>query len=178
MRKATIFGAIFVAAALVSGEASAATSYSSVLCKIIPFKSLRVSLGCDKDVATNPTKPTNPTTPTNPTNPTTPTNPTNPTTPTNPTPSSYSASLSWTIPSAREDGKALSLSELSGYEVYYTTDASSTSKGTVVKIDGGNKSSYVVSGLPAGTYYFAISAIDTNGLKSALSSMVSAKFGP
>ena len=70
------------------------------------------------------------------------------------------------------------MSELSGYEVYYTTDSSSSSAGTTIKISGGASLSTVISNLPAGTYYFAISAIDSNGLKSTLSNMITAKVGP
>jgi hypothetical protein len=91
-------------------------------------------------------------------------------------PTSFSAKVSWTAPSTRQDGQPLALSDLSGYEVYYTTDSSSA--GTAIKVSGGTTASYVISNLPAGTYYFAISAIDSTGLKSALSSMVTAKVGP
>jgi len=86
----------------------------------------------------------------------------------------YSARLSWEIPSTRADGSALSASALSGYEIYYTTDKTS---GTYV-VSGGTTSVYTAAELPAGTYHFAMSAIDSNGLKSALSSMVTVTFGP
>jgi len=196
MRKATVFGAIFTAAILMSGEASAASlsASSSYFCKLISLKTLRQIFGCPatstgagnssggsttspgSGTSVGSTKPGSGTSGGS-------TKPgsgssggsTTPTTPT--TPSSYNVSLSWTIPSAREDGKALSLSELSGYELYYTTDSSSATSGKVIKIDGGSQASYVISSLPAGTYYFAISAIDTSGAKSALSSMVSKKVG-
>ena len=66
---------------------------------------------------------------------------------------------------------------MSGYELYYTTDSSSETSGTTVAVSGGNTASYTVSNLPAGTYYFAIAAVDSSGAKSALSTMVSAKLG-
>src|SRR5690606_1797860 len=91
-----------------------------------------------------------------------------------PVPLTYSARLSWEIPSTRADGSALSASALSGYEIYYTTDKTS---GTYV-VSGGTTSVYTAAELPAGTYHFAMSAIDSNGLKSALSSMVTVTFGP
>lgn len=93
-------------------------------------------------------------------------------------PTSYNVKLTWTIPTTRENGQPLSLSELKGYEVYYATDSNaSTVNDTVVAVSGGSISSSVISKLPAGTYYFSISAIDVNGVKSPLSTMVSAKVG-
>jgi hypothetical protein len=93
-------------------------------------------------------------------------------------PKAYDVKLSWTIPTTRQNGKALSLSELKGYEVYYATDSNtSTANDTVVKVTGGSINSSTISKLPAGTYYFSISAIDVNGVKSPLSPMVSKKVG-
>jgi hypothetical protein len=68
------------------------------------------------------------------------------------------------------------LSELAGYEVYYTTDDPAV-MGTV-SVSGGSSVSYSLSQLAAGNYYFTISVIDIGGLKSAMSNMASIKFGP
>jgi hypothetical protein len=38
-----------------------------------------------------------------------------------------------------------------------------------IAISGGSVASYKITGLAAGSYSFAISAVDTNGTKSALS---------
>lgn len=93
-------------------------------------------------------------------------------------PTSYNVKLSWTIPTTRQNGKPLALSELKGYEVYYATDNSaSTANDKIVKVTGGSVSSSTISQLPAGTYYFSISAIDVNGLKSPLSTMIATKVG-
>lgn len=93
-------------------------------------------------------------------------------------PSTYNVKLSWTIPTTRQNGTPLALSELKGYEVYYATDSStSTANDTVVKVTGGSINTSTISALPAGTYYFSISAIDVNGVKSPLSAMVSTKVG-
>jgi hypothetical protein len=93
-------------------------------------------------------------------------------------PPSYNVKLSWTIPTTRQNGKALALSELKGYEVYYATDNNaSTANDTVVTVSGGSINTSTISKLPAGTYYFSISAIDVNGVKSPLSAMVSTKVG-
>ena len=83
----------------------------------------------------------------------------------------YSANVAWTIPTTRADGSALSASDLAGYEVYYTNDSGTVS--AVVPVAGGTTASTLVSNLASGNYYFSVSAIDTGGLKSALSSLVS-----
>lgn len=193
MRKAAIFSTIFLAASVVSSEASAASN--SYFCKFLSSNYLRDKFNCTVVTVPKPTpppvKPTPTPTPKPPTTTPTPKPPTTTPTPkpptttptptpkpptTTPTPTTFSAKLSWTIPSTRQNGQPLQLSELSGYELYYTTDSSS-SNGTVVTVSGGSKASYEISNLKAGTYYFAISAIDASGLKSPLSSMVSAKVG-
>lgn len=87
--------------------------------------------------------------------------------------------MTWQIPTTRADGSALIASDLASYEIYYTTDP--TQPGAVsakYTVNGGMTTSYDISNLGAGTYYFAISAIDTLGDKSALSSYVTVKFGP
>jgi fibronectin type 3 domain-containing protein len=83
--------------------------------------------------------------------------------------------LSWQVPTTRADGSALLASDLKSYEIYYTTDTSAT--GTYV-VNGGTTTSYSVTNLAAGTYYFAMSAIDNAGLKSSLSQVVTVKLGP
>jgi hypothetical protein len=103
------------------------------------------------------------------------------TTPTEPAPAPtqpvvYSAQISWTIPSTRIDGTPLALSELTGYEIYYTTDDPAVSG--KVSVSGGSSASYRATDLKAGNYYFTISAIDSTGLKSAMSTMATIKFGP
>lgn len=97
---------------------------------------------------------------------------------TTPLPVSYNIKLNWTIPTTRQNGHALAISELKGYEVYYATDNNaSTANDTVVAVSGGSISTSTISKLPAGTYYFSVSAIDINGVKSPLSAMVSTKVG-
>lgn len=81
-----------------------------------------------------------------------------------------SAMLTWKIPTTRENGEALSLSDLKGYEIYYTTE--DLSKADIVPVDGASTSSYILKNLAAGKYYIAISAIDVSGLKSKLSATV------
>ena len=61
-------------------------------------------------------------------------------------------------------------SDLAGYKVYYGTV--SGAYGTVISI--GTQTTYTVTGLPAGTFYFAVTAYNTSGLESGFSNEVSA----
>jgi len=81
------------------------------------------------------------------------------------------------IPSTRENGQALLLSELSGYEIYYVLESSGAAD-TKIVVSGGSTISYNITSLAAGTYDFAISAVDTSGLKSPLSGVVVVQVGP
>ena len=76
------------------------------------------------------------------------------------------ASVSWDAPDTNEDGTPLT--QLSGYRVYYGT-TSPLDKSTSLSIDVGNITSFTVSGLDAGTYYFAATAYDASGNESSLS---------
>jgi hypothetical protein len=87
----------------------------------------------------------------------------------------YRANLSWVIPSTRTNGTALPISELAGYEVYWTR-TSDNAKGTI-RVGRGTISATAFDVFTPSTYYFAVSAIDTKGLKSPLSTMVQASLG-
>jgi hypothetical protein len=54
---------------------------------------------------------------------------------------------------------------VTGYKVYYGT----SSKSYTSKVDVGMVSSYTVSNLPSGTYYFAVTAYDSTGNESTYS---------
>lgn len=81
------------------------------------------------------------------------------------------ANLSWQVPTTRENGEPLSPSELAGYEIYVTREE--TGAGEIFSIGDPLASSFSMQGLAAGTYDFAISAVDVSGLKSRLSNVVS-----
>lgn len=87
----------------------------------------------------------------------------------------YRANISWAVPTTRTNGSALPASELKGYEVYWTR-TSDNAKGTL-RISGGTQSSTAFDVYTPGTYYFAVSALDTKGLKSPLSTLVASKLG-
>ncbi len=79
------------------------------------------------------------------------------------------ASLSWDAPTTSADGSALS--DLAGFKIYYgVTSPIQTSNQS---LDVGDTTTYALSGLDTGTYYFAIAAYDTSGNESVLSDEVS-----
>lgn len=96
-----------------------------------------------------------------------------PTPPPAPAPTSYKVKLSWNAPSARSNGKALPLSELSGYRIYYLREGSNASDDVTISVKGGNTTSYNLTLSVAGSYTFAVTAVDQNGLESPLSGEVS-----
>lgn len=86
-----------------------------------------------------------------------------------PVATSGSATLNWTAPTTNTDGSALT--DLAGYHIYYGTSPSTMS--TVVNISNVATTTYTLSNLAAGTWYFAATSYTTSGLESALSSTVS-----
>ncbi len=77
-----------------------------------------------------------------------------------------SASLSWTAPTQNTDGKPLT--NLAGYTIYYGTNPSDLTQ--TIQLTNPSATSYEVSNLTAGTYYFAVAAYTTMGTQSARSS--------
>ena len=84
-------------------------------------------------------------------------------------PATGSATLSWTPPTQNTNGTPVT--DLAGYHIYYgTTEGAWTSTITVLEA---TETSYVVSGLAPGTYYFAIVAFNTAGDDSTQSNVAS-----
>lgn len=79
-----------------------------------------------------------------------------------------SASLSWTPPTENTDGSALTLA---GYEIRYGRSAGDLSQS--VSIDNPGLSTYVLENLTAGTWYFAVAALNAQGVSSSLSNVAS-----
>jgi VCBS repeat-containing protein len=79
-------------------------------------------------------------------------------------------SLSWVAPSQREDGTALSLSEISGYKVYYGTTQGQYPNSTT--INDSTATGHTFTNFPAGAYYFVVTTIDVDGLESGYSPVV------
>ena len=63
------------------------------------------------------------------------------------------------------------MSELAGYRVYWGTSASNLT--SVVNVPSASSSSYKITGLGKGTYYFMVTAYDINGTESPQSAVAS-----
>jgi|SRR5271166_2762039 len=80
-----------------------------------------------------------------------------------------SATLSWQAPSENTDSSVVT--SLIGYRVYYGTSPDALTE--TIDVTGETVTTYVVDGLSAGTYYFAVAALAANGQESALSDTAS-----
>jgi hypothetical protein len=76
--------------------------------------------------------------------------------------SSGNATVSWTPPTANTDGTALT--NLAGYRILYGTSATALTQ--QIQLANPSVSTYVVSGLNSGTYYFVVRAYNTLGAES------------
>ena len=84
-----------------------------------------------------------------------------------PPPVTGSATLTWVPPTQNTDGTAVS--DLAGYYIYYGTSAAAMTQ--TIDVVGGTTTTFVVSGLAAGTYYFTVTAYTTTGTQSAPSNV-------
>jgi hypothetical protein len=80
-----------------------------------------------------------------------------------------SATLSWTPPTTNSDGSALT--DLAGYRLYWGPTQGSYSNNA--SLNGAGLTSYVVTGLTPGTWYFAMAALNASGTESPLSNVAS-----
>jgi len=98
-----------------------------------------------------------------------PVKPVQPTAPTAPTASSIT--LQWSAPTENTNGTALT--DLGGYKIYYGT--SRYQLDSVVTLTNPGLLTYVIDGLTVGTqYYFAVTALATDGTESPQSEVVAA----
>jgi hypothetical protein len=86
-----------------------------------------------------------------------------------PTPTTGSATVTWTAPTQNTDGTALT--NLAGYKIAYGTSSSSLSNS--VQVANSGATSYTLSSLASGTWYFAVLAYTNSGAQSALSAVTS-----
>jgi len=77
--------------------------------------------------------------------------------------------LAWTPPTQNTNGSTLT--NLAGYHIYYGTAQSSLNK--VVDITTPGVASYVLSDLTSGTWYFALTSVNSAGVESERSSIIS-----
>ncbi len=81
------------------------------------------------------------------------------------------ADLTWNQPTTNTDGSTLA--DLAGYKIYQGTAANNLRQVATVSF---NQMNYKVSDLSQGTYYFAVSAYNRNGVESNLSNVASKTF--
>jgi hypothetical protein len=79
------------------------------------------------------------------------------------------ATLSWEAPTTTTSGGALN--DLAGYRIYYGLKAEDLTQ--TVQLAGVGLQTYMIENLGQGTWYFAIKAVTTGGVESALSNIVS-----
>ena len=84
---------------------------------------------------------------------------------------SGAVTLSWDAPTENSDGSVLM--DLKGYKVHF--GSASKDYSDTIEIGNPGLTTYVVQNLPAGTYYFAITAYNATGTESSLSGEVSAQ---
>jgi hypothetical protein len=78
---------------------------------------------------------------------------------------STSISLAWVPPTQNSDGTPIT--NLAGYKIHYGTSSSDYTE--TVALSNAGLTRYVVDNLKSGTYYFAITAYNAQGLESPLS---------
>ena len=79
-----------------------------------------------------------------------------------------SATLTWTAPTQKDDGSALTLA---AYKIYF--GASPTNLPSQITIEDPAMTTYMVDNLEPNTYYFAVAAVSDDGLESELSNVAS-----
>jgi hypothetical protein len=79
------------------------------------------------------------------------------------------ATLTWAAPTENADGTAVT--DLAGYTLYYGTNPSDLTES--ITVSGAASTTAEVKDLPAGTYYFAVSAYNAMGLESQQSNVAS-----
>ena len=84
-----------------------------------------------------------------------------------PEPTFSNVLLDWVVPTTREDGSVLPMSEIAGYEIYYYLD-DGTTNGTSVSVAATNNAdalitSFQLNNLTEGDYFFSIATVDTQG---------------
>lgn len=79
------------------------------------------------------------------------------------------ASLSWTAPTQNSDGSALT--DLAGFRIAYGRDAGALDRS--VSVTNPSLSRFMVENLSSGTWFFAVSAVNSQGVASGASNVAS-----
>lgn len=86
--------------------------------------------------------------------------------------STGTAQASWTAPTQNTDNSAIPATgpgSLAGFKLYQASSVAGLNTATAVDVPGKTTTSYLFTGLPAGTRYFAVTAYTVAGVESALS---------
>jgi hypothetical protein len=83
-----------------------------------------------------------------------------------------SVNLSWVAPTENSDGSPLT--DLKGFKIHYGTESQNYTGS--ISVDNPSLTTYLVSTLPAGKYYFAVTAYNSAGLESDPSDEIAATF--
>jgi hypothetical protein len=81
-----------------------------------------------------------------------------------------SAKLTWDIPTTRTDGSSLTLSELDGFRIYVGDTPAELNM--ILDLNNGSTITHTLTELSLGTYFFAVTAYDTEGNESSFSNIV------
>jgi hypothetical protein len=86
----------------------------------------------------------------------------------------FSVTLAWDAPTTDAVGNPLD--DLAGYRLYFNAAPPADGTGSTM-LELGDVTDYKVEGLPAGTYYFAVAALDDDGNQSELSTELEVEVG-
>lgn len=84
---------------------------------------------------------------------------------------SRDVTLGWVAPATRADGSALSLSQIASFRIRFGTSPGTYTSS--VNVDDSSATTYIIRDMAPATYYFVVTAIDTDGQESGYSGVVS-----
>lgn len=87
----------------------------------------------------------------------------------------FAVTLEWNPPS--EDAAGEPLDDLLGYRIHYRSSSPANGPGGDVR-DVGDTTRFTVDELPAGTWFFGVTARDVSGNESAMSNEIQIEVGP
>jgi len=83
------------------------------------------------------------------------------------------ALLSWSAPGHRQNGESLHLIDVQHYVIYFSQDESTLLENSIIVTDNNSGSmSHDIEDLGEGEWFFAIRSVDSDGLQSPLSDVV------
>lgn len=101
--------------------------------------------------------------------------PTDPADPAPPTAETFSVTLEWNAPT--EDARGEPIDDLHGYLIHYRSSSPANGSGATV-VEVADVTRATVDGMPAGRWWFGVTARDVAGNESSLSNEVQVEVGP